>query len=129
MQFVYLQVSCGCTQAVKQEKVYTLGQLKLNLKKPYNSYILKIHQKPLFLCGKTEKLTMPVLAFAKQENSLLGQNLLKNKKQLPTEKFGNILAFLKESKREMLSLISAVSFIKSNLLIAFTKAGNGRKRP
>ena len=71
---------------------------------------------------------MPVLAFAKQENTLLVQDLLK-KKQLPAEKFGNILAFLKESKRELLSLISAVSFIKSNLSIAFTKARNSYKRP
>ena len=36
------------------------------------------------------------------------QNLLKNRKLLPAEKFGNILTFDKESKRKLLSLISAV---------------------
>ena len=29
MQLVDLQISCECTQAIKQEKVYTQGQLKL----------------------------------------------------------------------------------------------------
>ena len=47
--------------------------------------------------------------------SLSFQNLLKNRKLLPAEKFGNILAFDKESKRKLLSLISADSFIKTNL--------------
>ena len=35
--------------------------------------------------------------------------------KLPAEKFGNILAFGKESKRKLLSLISTDSFIKNNL--------------
>ena len=35
------------------------------------------------------------------------QNLLKNIKLLPAEKFGNTLVFDKESKRKLLSLISA----------------------
>ena len=43
------------------------------------------------------------------------QNLLKHRKLLPAEKFGNILAFDKESKTKLLSLISADSFIKNNL--------------
>ena len=34
------------------------------------------------------------------------QNLLKNRKLLPAEKFGNILAFGKVSKRKLLSHIS-----------------------
>ena len=37
------------------------------------------------------------------------------KKLLPAEKFGNILAFNRESKTKLLSLISADSFIKNNL--------------
>ena len=49
--------------------------------------------------------------------NLTFQNLLKNRKLLPAEKFGNILAFEKESKRKLLSLILADSFIKNNLLI------------
>ena len=48
------------------------------------------------------------------------QNLLKNRKLLPAEKFGNILTFDKESKRKLLSLISAGSFIKNNLYIYIT---------
>ena len=44
------------------------------------------------------------------------QNLLKIRKLLPAEKFGNIVAFDKESERKLLSLISADSFIKNNLL-------------
>ena len=62
-----------------------------------------------------------VLAFFKQENCynkmntsehLIFQNLLKNIKLLPAEKFGNTLAFDKKSKRKLLSLISADSLIK-----------------
>ena len=44
------------------------------------------------------------------------QNLLKSRKLLPAEKFGNILAFDKY-KRKLLSLISADSFIKNNIPI------------
>ena len=47
--------------------------------------------------------------------SLTFQNLFKNRKLLPAEKFGNVLAFDKESKTKLLSLISADSFIKNNL--------------
>ena len=46
--------------------------------------------------------------------SLTFQNLFKNRKLLPAEKFGNILAFDKESKTKLLSLISAHSFIENN---------------
>ena len=43
---------------------------------------------------------------------------VKNRKLLPTEKFPNILAFDKESKRKLLSLISSRdSFLKNNLYI------------
>ena len=48
--------------------------------------------------------------------SLTYRNLLKNTKLLPAEKFGNMLAFDKESKTKLLPLISADSFIKNNLL-------------
>ena len=41
--------------------------------------------------------------------NLTFQNLLKNRKLLPAEKFGNILAFDK-SKRKILSLISADNY-------------------
>ena len=47
--------------------------------------------------------------------SLTFQNVLKNGKLLPAEKFGNILGFDKESKTKLLSLISADIFIKNNL--------------
>ena len=47
--------------------------------------------------------------------NLTFQNVLKNIKLLPAEKFGNILAFEKESKRKPLSLIWVDSFIKNNL--------------
>ena len=46
--------------------------------------------------------------------SLTFQNLLKNRKLLPAEKFGNVLAFVKESKTKLLSLISADSFNETN---------------
>ena len=45
--------------------------------------------------------------------NLTVQNMLKNWKLLPAERYGNILTFDKESKRE--SVISADSFVKSNL--------------
>ena len=47
------------------------------------------------------------------------QILLKNRKLLSVETFGNILAFDKKSKRKLLSLISADSFIKNNLIYDF----------
>ena len=46
--------------------------------------------------------------------NLTFQNLSKNRKLLRAEKFGNILTFGKESKRKLLSLIPADSFIKNN---------------
>ena len=42
---------------------------------------------------------------------------VKNRKLLPAEKFGNILAFDKVSKRKLLLLISVDSFIKNNFYI------------
>ena len=48
--------------------------------------------------------------------NLTFENLLKNKTLLPAEKLGNILAFDKESKRKLLSVISADSFIEKNSL-------------
>ena len=77
-----------------------------------NSHVIvtfKIYQKPLFLCGKTEKLKIVVLVFVSKKNVIINnkmasenltfQNLLKSRKLLPAEKFGNILAFknVKES--------------------------------
>ena len=43
-------------------------------------------------------------------------SIWKNGKSLPAEKFWNILAFDKESKRTLPNLISADSFIKNNNL-------------
>ena len=40
--------------------------------------------------------------------NLTFQNLLKNRKLLPAGKFGNILAFDRESRRKLVSLTSAV---------------------
>ena len=45
---------------------------------------------------------------------------VKNGKLLPAEKFGNILVVGKESKRKLLSFISADSFMKNNLYIYMT---------
>ena len=42
---------------------------------------------------------------------------MKNKNLLPAKKFRNVLAFDKQSYRKLVSLISADSFIKNNLLI------------
>ena len=44
--------------------------------------------------------------------SLTFQNPLKNKKLLVAETFGNILAFDKESKRKLLSLIQQTVLMK-----------------
>ena len=49
--------------------------------------------------------------------SLPFQIFLKNRTLVPPETFGNIFAFDKESKRKLLSLISADSFIKNKLYI------------
>ena len=69
------------------------------------------------------------MAFFKQENcynkitsvgkNLKFQNLLKNRKLLAAEKFGNILAFDKKSKRKLLSHISSNSFIRNNIVYNF----------
>ena len=45
--------------------------------------------------------------------------MLKNRKLLAGEKFGNILAFDKESKRNRLSHISADSYIKNDIAYNF----------
>ena len=77
MQFMDLQISCGWTQAIKQEKVYTQGQLKLTYinfvilnSHVTVTYIFKIYQKQVFLHSHTEKLKIAVLDFFKQENCL-----------------------------------------------------------
>ena len=54
-----------------------------------------------------------------QSENLTFQNLLKNRKLLAAEKFGNILAFDEESKRKLLSHISADIFIKNNIAYNF----------
>ena len=69
------------------------------------------------------------MAFFKQENcyrqiTSVRKNLhlsksFKNRKLLAAEHFGNILAFDKESKRKLLSHISADSFIKNNIAYNF----------
>ena len=69
------------------------------------------------------------MAFFKQENcyskiTSVRKNLhlsksFKNKKLLAAENVGNILAFDKESKRKLLSHISADSFIKNNIAYSF----------
>ena len=46
--------------------------------------------------------------------NLTFQNLLKYRKLLPAEKFGNVLAFDKESKTKPLPLILADSFNENN---------------
>ena len=76
----------------------------------------------MFLGGKTEKLKIAVLAFFKQENcynkmknlseNITFQNLLKNRKLLPAEKFGNILTFDKESKRKSNHLYQQTDLLK-----------------
>ena len=61
-------------QAIKQEKIYTQGQLKLTHINfvILNSYVrviyLRFIKKHLFLGGKTEKSKIGVLAFFKREN-------------------------------------------------------------
>ena len=69
------------------------------------------------------------MAFFKQENcyskiTSVRKNLhlsksFKNRKLLAAENVGNILAFDKESKRKLLSHISADSFIKNNIAYNF----------
>ena len=51
--------------------------------------------------------------------NLAFQNLLKKYKLLPTETFWNILALGKESKRKLLTLTSADSFIKNDNVYDF----------
>ena len=58
------------------------------------------------------KKTVSKLKWYLSEN-LIFQNLSKNRKVI--EKFWNILTFDKESKRKLLTLIPAESFIKNNL--------------
>ena len=51
--------------------------------------------------------------------TLIFQNFLKIRKLLPTEEFGNILAFNKKPKIELLPFISADSFIENYLYNEF----------
>ena len=124
MRFVDIQISCGCKPGYYARKGSHTGTVKIDLHKfchsqlPWNSHIFKI------LCGKKEKLEIAVLLFWSKKTvstikwhlseNLTFQNLSKNRKLLPAEKFGSILAFDKDSKRKLLSLrsISTKSFIK-----------------
>ena len=75
MQLIDLQISCECTQAIKQAKVYTLGQLQLT---QLNFAILNSHVAVVYLrfIKRTyfylAKLKIAVLAFFKQENCCSG---------------------------------------------------------
>ena len=131
MQVVDLHISCGCTQAIKQQKVYPEGQLKLShinfvILNSHIRVMFKIHQKHVFNALKQKNWKSLYWLFSCKKNvkikwdlsqNLTFQNLLKNRKLLPDENFGNISAFDKESKKKLLSLISANSFIKNNLYI------------
>ena len=102
-----------------------------HLKYPCNSYIFKIYQKYLLSCSETEKVKLAVFPIIYKmwlfainktvsktkwhlSENIPFLNLLKNRKLLPAEKLWNILAFDKESKRELLTLRSAHSFIGNN---------------
>ena len=128
MPLVYLQISCRCMyQAIKQEKVYTQAQFKIDphklchLKWPFKNYLFNIYQNTYFYAIKQKKWKKLCWLFSSKKTviikwhtseHLIFQNLLKNIKLLPAEKFGNTLAFDKKSKRKLLSLISADSLIK-----------------
>ena len=107
--------------AMKQEKFYTQGELKLNhknftilnshvtviyLRFIKNTYFYVVKQKnrkyPYWLLSSNKTVTMKLHL----SENLTFQNLLKIRKPLAAEKFGNILAFHKESKRKLLSHIS-----------------------
>ena len=66
-----------------------------------------------FLSNKTVTIKLHL------SENLTFQNLLKIIKPLAVEKFGNILAFDKESKRKLLPHISADSFTKNNIAYTF----------
>ena len=100
-----------CIQTIKQEKVYTHGELKLihinlSFQIASNSYIFKIYQKQLFLCGKTKNWKYLYWFFSSKKNvttkwhlsseNLSFQNLLKLRKLFPDEEFGDILTCDKE---------------------------------
>ena len=107
----------GVHQAIKQEKVYTQEQLKLihinfsilnsHVTVIYLRFIKNIYFHAVnrntenncigFFQGK--KLTIKLHL----SESLTFQNLFKNRKLLPAEKFRNILAFDKESKTKLIS--------------------------
>ena len=77
---------------------------------------MKINCIGFFQAKKLLATTESHLSVRMSEN-LTFQNLLKNRKLLPAEKFVNNLDFEKESKKKLLSLISEDSFIKNNLYI------------
>ena len=103
IQLVDLKTSCGCTQAIKQEKVYTQGQLKLT---HINFSILNSHVTVIFLrfikntyfyvVKQTNRKQLHWLFLSKKtvtvkqhlSENLTFQNLLKNRKLLPAKKFG-----------------------------------------
>ena len=132
IKLVNPQILCGCTQAIKQEKVHIWGQLKLTyinfailnshvivlylrfIKNTYFYVVKQINWRELYWLFSSKKT---VTKKRNLSENLSFQNLLKNRKLLPAEKFGNILTFDKESKRKLLSLMSADSLIKNNLYI------------
>ena len=95
------------------KKVLHIGTVKND---PHNFAILNSHVtvmilrfiKNTFFNVVKQKKTVTI-KWHLSEN-LTFQNLLKNRKLLSAEKFGKILAFDKESKRKLLSLISTDSF-------------------
>ena len=100
MQLVDLQILCRCKQAIKQEKVYTEGKLKLT------HINFTINYQKHFLCGKTEKLKITVLVFFKQENcyhkmtSIRKSYISKSVKKLKTITCWTVWKYLGKNPKE-----------------------------
>ena len=98
------------TKNVSEEKCLNLMLASHGNRWPCNSYVFKIYQKHLFLWDKTKKIENNCIGFFSSKKTvtikwllsenLAFQNLLKKRKLLPDEKFWNILAFDKKSKRK-----------------------------
>ena len=133
MQLVDLQVLCGCTQAIKQEKIYKQGQLKLphinfailnshvtiiylRFIKSIYFYVVKQKNRKqqywLFSCRKTVTIKLHL-----SENCTF-QNLVKIENYYLLKSLEISWLFTKNLK-ESYYQISADSFIKNNTAYDF----------
>ena len=125
MHLVDLQMSCGCTHAIKQEKIYAKGQLKLIhiVFAILNSHIrviyLRFVRNTYFYVAKQKNWKFLYWLFSSKKTVNKMTSVRKSYIFKISSKVGNFyqLKSLEISWLMLLSLISVDGFIKNNLYI------------